>query len=295
MLKSLVSQRSSASNEHIEAVTAERDFFREKYAAQMNEMEHLKGQLKESQRVIDRLRKQVLELSMGAGDCSAAIAAGGSTKKEKASVSGSSNTSLTSMTYGDEESIRSSPCSVADCLQASPVGSPVGEDSSTPHEPSIDANDIIKEQSTDEAEEDVTPTHDEPELEEDESEAKDADEAADIRANAERMLQWANYQSTRRSMLSPSATPSIKDDGAFVYDVTETNQSTDTYDDSFSASPARNEKMNETSKQKNGRMSKLLSNLKDFVDPPFEDESDLDEESSDDESILSIEHRSFDE
>jgi hypothetical protein len=42
-------------------------------------------------------------------------------------------------------------------------------------------------------------------------------------------------------------------------------------------------------------MSKLLSNLKDFVDPPFEDDSDLDEESSDDESILSIEHRSFDE
>ena len=68
MLRDLVSQARSAATSSsagdLEAITAERDFFREKYAEQMNVMEHLNGQLKESQRIIDKLRSQILDLEM---------------------------------------------------------------------------------------------------------------------------------------------------------------------------------------------------------------------------------------
>jgi hypothetical protein len=275
MLKSLVSSRANT-NEHIEAVTAERDFFREKYAAQMNEMEALKGQLKESQRVIDRLRKQVLDLEMGRVTCEDAASVVGSAKKNML-TGGSSNTSLTSMNNKEEES----GCSLVESLQVDTLNYNTIE--------SVDA--VTKEQSTND---DEAQPNDLQDLEQDAS--SDKDEADRIRANAERLLQWSDYQS-RRSTLSPTNTPSSRkgDQGtSFTYDASDSNKNNveREQEDSFPVSSSSSERPN----SRGGKVSKFLNNLKDIIDPPFDDETDSDDErdeSSDEES--SIDHRSFDD
>ncbi|KAL3798223.1 hypothetical protein ACHAWO_003428 [Cyclotella atomus] len=288
MLKSLVSPRSNNAPEHIEAVQAERDFFREKYAAQMNEMEDLKGKLKESQRVIDRLRRQVLELEMGKDAASAAAAvvvSGESANRDnineettKQIANGSSSTSLTSMIQ-EEDSIQSS--------SAADISKTVNEQSA--------ASDVQHEEG-------------------EEEEKEDDDEADQIRANAERLLQWSDYQS-RRSTLSPSNTPSNNDDKnrSFTYDTT--NDTSSTRNDSsseftrinsnssisneqqHSPSPLKMEYSSIGSTSKQGKMTKFLNGLKDIIDPPLDDYDGTDseedrDESSDEES--SFDHRSLD-
>ncbi|KAL3783373.1 hypothetical protein HJC23_013418 [Cyclotella cryptica] len=317
MFQSLVSQaraNGGGSQEHIEAVTAERDFFREKYAAQMNEMEHLKSQLKESRRVIDRLRKQVLDLEMqrsGSGGCVNGVAtAGGASAKNKALAGlGSSNTSLTSMTYGEEESIRSSPCSVAESLQADEErlarDSGGVEDKNARQELTGADNSEKQEQSTHDGD-DEAGEHKSNSTEEKEEEdmSSDKDEADQIRANAERMLQWANYQTTRRTTVSPSTTPTAKrtgeDENECVYNLTELDRTFgDESENSFLTSPQdlRNDsyQLHTPSSHNQGKISKFLNKVKDIIDPPSEYESESDDESSEEESTSTIDHRSFDE
>ena len=278
MLKSLVSSRNASPTEHIEAVTAERDFFREKYAAQMNEMEALKSQLKESQRVIDRLRKQVLDLEMGQGGGESLSTIHVSDGDADKLAGDGSNASLTSM---NEEDMSSS--------------------SDTTSNPTADAKgDETKVATVQQSMKDEAPPADSEPDEDISSEKDEEDEADRIRANAERLLQWSDYQ-TRRSTLSPANTPSSRaDEGKpFTYDVTDANNSVDEEnDDSFSLNspPSKMEYSSIDSTSKSGKMSKFLNNLKDIIDPPLDDVTDSDDErdeSSDEES--SIDHRSFDE
>ena len=65
MLLDLVSKaRSGGTSAEIEAILAERDFFRERYAEQIQTIEHLNVKLKETQRVVDKLRSQILDLEL---------------------------------------------------------------------------------------------------------------------------------------------------------------------------------------------------------------------------------------
>ncbi|KAL7481634.1 hypothetical protein ACHAW6_007312 [Cyclotella cf. meneghiniana] len=313
MFQSLVSQARATgggSHEHIEAVTAERDFFREKYAAQMNEMEHLKSQLKESRRVIDRLRKQVLDLEMQRGESGKSangVATAGCTSERINALAGlgSSTTSLTSMTHGEEESIRSSPCSVVESLQADKEAfsrdSCSAEEKNSMQE-STDANGLEKQ---DKSTHDVDGEYVDDKLNsaEEEDASSDKDEAERIRANAERMLQWANYQTTRRSTMSPSTTPTAKrmgeDEIAFVYDLTNLNTNFgDEREDSFESPrdlKINSNKTDNSNTHSGGKISKFLSTMKDIIDPPSDYESEFDNESSEEESTSTIDHRSFDE
>ncbi len=214
---------SGSVQQQLEAVTAERDFFREKYAAQMNEMESMQSELKESRRMIDKLRSQILELEVErarmageCGDCFSpvkVVSAGDKTKTPKKNEGGSANTSITSIATS-VDSTRSSPDGMEN------EGS--GKYNSPKTECCADAvvSDITISDSTDDIlrcdDDDVEETGmkslvaEEGDISEDgnstDDETNDGDESADeedgadqIRAKAERMLIWANYQTHRRS------------------------------------------------------------------------------------------------
>ena len=281
MLKSLVGPRTDP-NEHIEAVTAERDFFREKYAAQMNEMEALKNQLRENQRLIDRLRKQVLDLEMDRSSGDGETVGVDAVQKEKTNDESSSNP-LDSMTkHGKNESVKVKT-------------SPADENKNTTD--STNNTSLINKQSTNNEDElEKNKSH---ELKEDVSFDKDEDEADRIRANAERLLEWSNYQS-RRSSLPPSDAPSgrISDEGVSLVCVdTNLNRGNEQQQSLSLSSPALNVEANQNNSPNNsrggGKISKFLNNLKDIIDPPFTDSDDDRDESSDEESR--IDHRSFEE
>ena len=268
MLKSLVSPQT----EHIEAVTAERDFFREKYASQMNEMEAMKLQLKESQRVIDRLRKRVLDLercSPGEGEAN-----GDGEKVESDGV----DAPLDSVNHEEKSSLSNAT--------VDPM-----EDATQNHL----ENTAVKQSTNEESQsQDV-----QPEEEDAPSDKDEEDEANRIRANAERLLQWSDYQTRRSPVNTPSGT---KEEGKSFNDYDVTESAVQENDDSYSFhSPSKMEysSIDSTSKTGGGgKMSKFLTNLKDIIDPPLDqydvtDSDDERDESSDEES--SIDHRSFDE
>lgn len=199
----------------LEAMTAERDFFREKYAEQMNVMGHLNDQLKESKRVINKLRSEILDLEV---EKSSLVEQGGTidkAPKQIGSSGGSTDTSVTGLSC-DEDSFRSDADSNAGCTMAAKSASEgtevaIVEDTVTslapiiagePEEHGSDPVDAISlkddDQSTFSRESDEEgETEDE---EEDHDEGGDEDDEADkIRANATKMLLWANYQSSKRS------------------------------------------------------------------------------------------------
>jgi hypothetical protein len=284
MLKSLVSPRSNAT-EHIEAVIAERDFFREKYAAQMNEMEDLRNQLKESSRVIDRLRRRVLDLECENNNNAAAgvvnsggedVAAEEGGERIQKSVGGSGSDTVVIQ----DESTKSNFGSTEDQNEQS-------------------AANTQQEQKDDE---------------EYPSEEEKEDEANQIRANAERLLQWSNYQSRRSSALSPTNSTLDDKNRSFNYEEktnidVSPNESTRSSgsdpttnnNNNNNNSPCKEMEYSSIQSTSGGKMSKFLNGLKEIIDPPLllsdddEDYSDDDErdESSDEESG-SIDHRSLD-
>ena len=269
MLKSLVSNRSST-HEHIEAIREERDFFREKYAAQMNEMEALKGQLKESQRMIDRLRKRVLDLELGG--TGAAIDGVESDTKDKSEAS-SSNTSLASMNHEDMSTKLSSI-----------------DDETT----AVESNKEMETRTS-------STTHDETQqntLEPDDLSDNEDGEADRIRANAERLLQWSDYQS-RRSTLSPTDTPSRGSiaDGRSSFGFDDKKGGDDRYDSISATTPSPKMILNSSAERTNdinggSKVGKFLDNLMDKIDPLPTYSDDERDESIDEDS--SPDHRSSD-
>lgn len=216
---------SGSVQQQLEAVTAERDFFREKYAAQMNEMESLQTELKESRRMIDKLRSQILDLEVErarmageSSDCFSPVkivSTGEKMKTPQKNERGSANTSITSAATS-VDSTRSSPDFVENdvsCAGANSSGIQCDADALVSDIHTSDSTEEILRCDDDNVEKaGMNPPFAEEDLlaEDDNStdtdEADDRDESADdedgadqIRAKAERMLIWANYQAHRRS------------------------------------------------------------------------------------------------
>lgn len=212
MLLDLVSKaRSGGTSAEIEAMMAERDFFRERYAEQIETIDRLNVKLKESQRVIDKLRSQILDLEMEkqsrGGDMAIAnrrkeISCGNNddnpmskSDDDDTGVHEPSNEVVTSLDAGLDTLHISAPQAANETSidrAVNNVASPLDDEQST----------AIDRESIDEGEEEAD--EDEPSSDNDENEAEE------IRANAERMLQWANYQTSKRS--TPNTSMSNMDD-----------------------------------------------------------------------------------
>lgn len=273
--------------EHIEAVTAERDFFRDKYAEQIDEMERLKDRLKESQRVIDRLRGEILELeaekSGGAAGrgCSPQAPTGSPTAPKEAS-GGSTDTSVTCPT-DDDERAENHAASAHGVPGVAVVGDGAGtekttKDGSEEDEGSISSKGEGREPGGDEDED---------------------DEAENIRANAARMLLWANYQTSKRATPNTSLLEdSVHDDdskaerrfstpsktgvsGAIVCSLPTSLARAALDDESSLGSGSRHRpersvgswRSGSHSRASHGKIGALFHNLRDMIDPPSESDA----------------------
>ena len=357
MLRDLVTQaRSSAIGAstsasvqlQLEAVTAERDFFRERYAAQIDEIEELKGQLTESQRVIDRLRSQILELEVersplvGHGtQISPTDTPESSRKNPKQAESSSSHTSLTSLMC-EEDSTKScaarlenaTTCAAARRSAKDEVKYPANENNADSSElfqgfdTTSDSGTQLKDACVNEtklnnvtAEDDERSTDNESENGGDEESVREKDEADQIRANAERMLIWANYQTARRATpmkesqnrlendecnvdgdsCSSSIIPS-REDHVIQSLPASLNKTKSLLDDGSSlGSSSRNNRepsvgswrseMNSSGKKSGGgKLGKLLNSLRDMIDPHLQSDS---EDENDDVSKSGTEDDSY--
>lgn len=299
MLRELVSQARSGTSPELEAVTAERDFFREKYAEQIDAMELLKGELKESQRTIAKLRGQILDLEVEKSKLSE--------QGKGESSSGSTNTSVTCMTYEDE-SLKSGVDN--NCERMEEPATEAVDPAASREEVASPRNTHKTEQTQSEpteagspdAEDDMRPTHSEEseDTEEDESGSDEDDEIENIRANAERMLMWANYQTSKRSTPNTSLIQEDGDDesksdalatpskgsvsGDIVYSLPTSLDKRQSImdDDSTLGSSSRQHRepsvgswrSGKTSSSNGGRIGNLLNNLRDMIDPESESEGE---------------------
>lgn len=316
MLRDLVQQaRSGGTSAELEAVTAERDFFREKYAEQIDAMEVMKGQLKESQRIIDKLRGQVLDLELeksGMVEQSKGTPKQIKTPKSIQSSGGSTDTSVTALSYDDDLTTKSgAEASVEPVSEAAdadgPVASVASPRSAQKAEEQEGAQDVDSPEDDDEQSA-PAPDVDSDEEEEDEESGSEDDEADNIRAKAERMLMWANYQSSKRSTPNTSMirdeddddddeskteterpTPSKVVSDAIVYSLPTSlderqNNLTDDDDDSTLGSSSRHHNPERSvgswrsgansGAGSSGKMGNLFNNLRDMIDPPSESEID---------------------
>lgn len=229
----LVSTLGGASGE-LEAVTAERDWFKEKYIEQISELEALRNSLKAEKRTVDKLRSQILLLEM-----------------EKAKGSASSSSSGTATTCDDDDS-----------------GSEVGEDtviSATKREKDGQLDVERESYNTPKKSEvfDMIGVGNDGEGSDDGDEGDDAD---DIRAKAERMLLWADYSTSKRTISMQQDSPSSS------YEAEDESRHSSTLgdDDAANCEPASTIRGNSGS-----RLGQLFSNLKDVIDPEFDEFDEL--------------------
>lgn len=290
MLRDFVqaSRSGGVSAEHIEAVTAERDFFREKYAEQIEEMERLRSQLKDSQRTISKLRGQVLDLEVG--------------RQKAMQRSGSSaDTSLTCTTDCDDHTSKSSavvesaaaPCSENDSADGLANANASEADENPTADPGCSNADTVPEDDDEQS----TPEGD---SHKDESDSDDDEAADNIRANAERMLLWANYQTSKRSTPNTSIIHESSVDGSALHDEVESRSDSVSKSDIVYSLPASLDKRKMASRgdddsslgsslresvassaRSSGVGGKIGNFLKGMIDPPSE--SDSESEFDDDE------------
>lgn len=289
MFRDLVSPRSSAAAQ-LEAVTSERDFFKEKYAAHASEMEALKAQLKESQRMVDKLRRQVLELTA-------------EKRGNDRVVSGNSNPSLAEMndnsSGGGEgntnneadlqqpqqdshdqvaDEVVATPCTKKNNVTALDENS---EKENNAKNDEVDSDDGAEDESECESDDD-----------DDDDDSHDNDEAEAIRLKAERMLAWATYQHSSRRTPSTPVVDNDDDEDVLETPDQSTNRGSAAYslpakiqsllsDDEESDSSSFVQQPASDSKQppKNGRIGKFVSNLKDMMGTQSESESCSEDES----------------
>ena len=297
MLRSMVSQATGGTSAELEAITAERDFFREKYAEQIDAMEEMKTKLKESQRVIDRLRSQVLDLEL---EKSKRTSSGRQQQQQQMESPGSTNTSVTALTCDDDATTKSGVVNVVESTVESAPGDSAEEEIS----PSTECGPAEVSQDVDEDEQQSVPDdsdeEDSDEEEESEAESED-DEAAKVRAQAERMLLWANYQTSKRPTPNTSLIQDDNDDeskadsetrpeggvsGEIVYDLPtslDKRRSSllddDDDDESTLGSSSRHHaepsvSSNSRTGSAGGKIGTLFNKLQDMIDPPSESDSD---------------------
>ena len=289
MFRDLVSPRSSAAAQ-LEAVTSERDFFKEKYAAHASEMEALKAQLKESQRMVDKLRRQVLELTA-------------EKRGNDRVVSGNSNPSLAEMndnssgggegnTKNNEADLQQpqqdSDDQVADEVVATPSTKKNNvtaldensEKENNAKNDEVDSDDGAEDESECESDDD------------DDDDSHDNDEAEAIRLKAERMLAWATYQHSSRRTPSTPVVDNDDDDehvletpdqstnrGSAAYSLPAKIQSLLSDDEESDSSSFVQQPASDSKQPKNGRIGKFVSNLKDMIGTQSESESCSEDES----------------
>ena len=302
MLRSMVSQATGGTSAELEAITAERDFFREKYAEQIDAMEEMKTKLKESQRVIDRLRSQVLDLEL---EKSKRTSSGRQQQQQQMESPGSTNTSVTALTCDDDATTKSGVENVVESTVERASGDSAEEEIS----PSTECGPAEVSQDVDEDEQQSVPddSDEEGSDEEEESEAEsEDDEAAKVRAQAERMLLWANYQTSKRptpntSLIQDDDNDDDDDDeskadsetrpeggvsGEIVYDLPtslDKRRSSllddDDDDESTLGSSSRHHaepsvSSNSRTGSAGGKIGTLFNKLQDMIDPPSESDSD---------------------
>jgi hypothetical protein len=144
----------------LEAMTAERDFFREKYTEQMMKMSAMEEILSENQRIIHKLRGEILAAK----------------KQHQQCQQQNSNEGATTMTASNANVITDD--------EVSPK-----HDDTTHDDKDNESHSETSASSTNR----------------DNNNNSSDNEAEEIRANAERMLQWAQYQSTKKSSSSESS------------------------------------------------------------------------------------------
>jgi hypothetical protein len=300
MLRDFVSKARIGASAELEAMTAERDFFREKYSEQMVVMEELKGKLKDSHRVVDKLRRQILDAEVeksrsvqhhgGVGEAAKLI--GGSSGR------GSTNTSVTSH---EDQSLtsgfrRNADRADPDECAAKVIDGPDVRDSVTL---TSNLNDSDDERST------TSDQSTEEEKQADEESNGEDDEADKIRANAERMLQWAQYQTSKRSTPNTSIvqenTDGLDDESKSLRSCTRSKSVSESIvyslpmsfdkrqislldDDDNSSLGLDSTNHSERSvgtrdrgetTSKGGKFGNLINNLRDMmIDPPSESDSD---------------------
>ncbi|KAL7550103.1 hypothetical protein ACHAWF_013334 [Thalassiosira exigua] len=306
MLRDLVHARGNSAE--LEAVSAERDFFREKYIEQVDEMENLRAKLKESQHVIEKLRSQILDMEV---DKSRLAGHGDVVPSPKQAPSprggGSTNTSVTCLTCDDDLTTKSgTPAESGNGeVEESVLGDSDNKASSstkeeaaqTPPDPSSESPKIDERASLDDREESG-------EEDEEEGSGDEDDGADDIRAKAERMLLWANYQTSKRSTPNTSViqdedesktgtersnTPRKGVSGAIVYSLPTSLDNRPSLEDDDSTLGSNSRQPPEPSvassrsganRAGNGKIGKLFNNLRDMIEPPSESESESEEEST---------------
>jgi len=206
MLRGITSP--SVIRSELEACQAERDFFKEKYTENTAIIEQLNSKLKDSQRVIDKLRSQILDLELEKSRLIGANSeAGGDSSKDTSLTCTSSEDVVVedkNTISVEEDKLNTIVDSDDNCNTNTPSKSIVQEAMALDNvgESSIDIDSPTQ---TDKCiEEDKGDMEkDEDNNDDDEEEEVDDDDIDKIRANAERMLLWANYQTSKRSNSTP--------------------------------------------------------------------------------------------
>jgi hypothetical protein len=291
MFRDLVSPRprSSAAAE-LEAITAERDFFKEKYAAHASEMEALRTQLRESQRMVDKLRNQVLDLGQQVMELEEEKSRGGA----KAQIVGANSTPSLEEIKNVSGGTGPNADNETDSQQPRRNSNVFGELSTPSANKKQDAKeDENSEKENNDENEDVDDSEEEAEGESegesDDDGSHDNDEAEAIRLNASRMLAWASYQSTRRTPTkSIAADDDDDDDSGFETPDQTTKRPSAAYtlptkiqsllnddEDTDGSSLVEQQQVASDSKQttKGGGIGKFVNNLKDMIGTQSESDS----------------------
>lgn len=219
----------------LEAMTAERDFFREKYTEQMMKMSAMEEILSENQRIIHKLRGEIL-----------------AAKKQQQQQCQQQNS---------DEGATTTTSSSANVITDDEVSSRRHDDTDN-DEDGYDDKD--------------NESHPETSASSNRDSSSNDNEADEIRANAERMLQWAQYQSTKKSSSSESSltrrqqqnsSSCLKCDDMKVVISAKSLVDIDS-DQDRDTSVTKEE----------GKMSKLFDNMRDVISPSVSSDDDDDEE-----------------
>eukprot|EP00985_Skeletonema_marinoi_P009984 scaffold4708_cov116-Skeletonema_marinoi.AAC.6 len=290
MFRDLVSPSRTAAAE-LEAVTAERDFFKEKYAAHASEMEAMKTQLKESQRMVDKLRNQVLDLSQQVMELEGEKSRGGGVVRQKQvdrpSLAEINNSEHSTDKETDSQQPRRNSSNVLTEVSTPLVNKKQAakEDENSEKENNDENEEVDSEEEGGESEGES----------DDDDDSHDNDEAEAIRLKASRMLAWASYQSTRRT---PTKTIDDNDDGEDVMETptqpttrpsaaytlpTKIQSLLDDDEDTDASSLVEQQQVASDSKltAKGGKIGKFVNNLKDMIGTQSESDSSYE---NDDES-----------
>ena len=294
MFRDLVSPTRTSAAAELEAITSERDFFKEKYAAHASEMEAMKIQLKESQRMVDKLRNQVLDLSQQVMELK-----GGGVGEEQDQLD-SRVSSLTEMSNCEADT--DNALDLQQSRRNSSVSSELSSKSANKKETDKEDNNSEKENNVKNEEVDSEDVEGESEGDSDDDDSHDNDEAEAIRLKASRMLAWASYQtSTRRTptkmddsdegrvaMETPTQPINGRPSAAYTLP-TKIQSLLDDDEDTDASLLVEKHQVASDSKVRGGKIGKFVNNLKDIMgtqsesDSSYEDEHDDYESSSDSE------------